>query len=222
MRWIRRAPPFAMALVALMVALSSVGFTYTLWADKLEVNGTVKTGEVNAEWSNAFCAEFHNWFGPGPLLPGEFEGKDVGKFTTAIGNDGPNGINDLLTVSVTNVYPSYVLDCETELVVKGTIPVKIRGIYLQPGAGLTNCTFPVPPNSDQNKKMVCDQLTVLYIDGVGSQLHPGDIAASSLRFHVEQAASEDFNFYQFHAGICVGQWNEEPVDAATCFSLAKD
>ena len=59
--------PIAMLSMATVFSMATMGVSYTLWADKLEINGTVKTGIVDVGLT-ATAVE-----------AAEFEGKDVGK-----------------------------------------------------------------------------------------------------------------------------------------------
>jgi hypothetical protein len=64
----------------------------------------------------------------------------------------------------------------------------------------------------------CDQLTVIFADGVGQQLDPPAFQGSSLRIHVEQGAKERTD-YTFDVLICAAQWNENPTPQQ-CFDAA--
>jgi hypothetical protein len=204
-----RPAPFGALLFLLLLALASIGVVYGLWSKVLVIEGTVQTGRLHARWDGAICSEFFNWPWP-PEGNGEVDGKDVGSTTITI---DPNDNNRLL-VTINNGYPSYAVDCEVEYVNDGTIPFLIRGTTIVPGPGLTNCTL----TGNQTKTLACDQLTVILVDGIGSQIDPGDGVASSLRVHVEQKAGQNAE-YTFDVKICVAQWNEAAT-AAQCFAAA--
>lgn len=204
-----RAAPVGALLLLLLLALASIGIVYGLWSKVLVIEGTVQTGRVHARWDAAICSEFFHWPWP-PEGNGEVDGKDVGSTTVTV---DPNDNNRLL-VTIDNGYPSYAVDCEVEYVNDGTIPVVIRGTTIIPGPGLTNCTL----TGNQTKTLVCDQLTVVFVDGIGAQVDPGDGVGSSLRVHVEQRAAQGAE-YTFEVKICVAQWNE-PATAAQCFAAA--
>ncbi len=195
---------------ALVVALAAIGVGYGLWSKTLVVSGTVHTGDLNADWALTSCAEHHGW--PGPLQPGEYLGKDVGSVTATIDPQDAQ----ILHFTVENAYPSYVADCEVEYTNTGTIPVNVIATTIVPGDGLTNCTL----SGNQTKTLECDQLTVVFVDGIGSQLDPDDTLASSLRIHVEQPAKERTT-YEFDVLVCLAQWNESPT-AEECFDAAGD
>ncbi len=201
----RRAPAATLSIL-LLIGLASLGVGYGLWAKTLRIEGVVHTGEVEARWTRVSCAEFHPW--PDGTLPGEAEGKDVGVTTASI----DPADDQLLHITLSNVYPSYAVDCQVHFENNGTIPVIIRGTKVVGGSNLTGCTL----SGDNKKTLRCDQLTVVFTDNLGVQLHPHDEAASSLTVHVEQPAAQG-ETYTFDVLVCMAQWNEE-VTAAECFA----
>jgi len=199
----------ALLVFGLVLVLASLAVAYGLWSKVLTVEGTVNTGDLNADWDLANCGELYGW--PGPFSSGEYLGKEVGSVEWSI---DPNDAQ-ILHVTVNNGYPSYVADCEVEYHNTGTIPVNVVGTTIIPVAGLTGCTL----TGTQTKTLTCDQLTVKFVDGIGGQLDPGgDPFASSLRIHVEQLAKERTT-YEFEVGICLAQWNEDPT-SEECFAAA--
>jgi len=171
-----------------LLALASLGVGYGLWSKILYVNGTVETGNVDAEWTLVGCFDI--------------EDKDVG---TTSGRIDPDDAQ-ILHFLIENGYPSYIGDCEVEFTYLGTIPVHVEAIRFIPGTGLTGCTF------DQDIYTgsfvaTCDQLTVEWVDGLCAQLHERSKLASSLRVHVEQKA-EQSSKYTFGVEVQLNQWNE--------------
>jgi hypothetical protein len=204
--------PVKALVIVMLVALIAVGVSYGLWYKVLTIEGTVETGRVHARWvglPDTFCNEFWGWPDFGGW--GEFEGKDVGETSIVVDPNDPN----LLHFDITSGYPSYAVECKLTYFIDGTIPVYVRGFRILPGAGLTNCTITGTPN---NKTLACDQLTVRFVDGVGSQLHPGDFASSNMQVHVEQPAAMNAD-YAFGLQICLAQWNES-VTGDECFAWA--
>jgi hypothetical protein len=194
----------------LLAALATIGVAYGLWSETLTIEGIVYTGEVDARWEmlGTGCFEFYNWPEGGEY--GEYEEKDVGIWDIKIDPDN----DKVLIFEIDNGYPSYAVDCEVHFIVEGSIPVYVRGTRIVPGQNLTNCTV----TGVNEKKLTCDQLTVIFIDNLGTQLHPGDGAASSLIVHVEQPAEENTT-YGFEVGVCVAQWNEYATEQE-CFAAA--
>lgn len=200
-----KKPRFPVMLVALllMLSLTVLGIGYGLWSKVLIIEGTVETGRVDAKWEAVICREFYTW----PDMPqssndfGEFEGKDVGNTFAQIDLDD----DQILHITVFNGYPSYAVDCQVHFMNDGTIPVKVRGFNIVPTSpNLTNCTL----SGGSTVKLACDQLTVVFFDGLGSQVDPEDMSSSSVMLHVEQPA-EQLDTYTFDVQVCLGQWNED-------------
>ena len=197
----------------LMLSLALMGVGYGLWSKTLLIRGTVNTGTVDAKWISASCTEFHTW----PNMPqstedqGEFEGKDVGSTDFQI-----DLVDDqIVHVTVHNGYPSYAVDCQMHFEYEGSIPVIVRGTNILPiSTNLTNCGL----TNDHPMTLSCDQLTVMYADGIGAQLHQGYTEAGSLTIHVEQPADQ-LSTYEFDVLHCMAQWNEEAT-AEQCFIAA--
>lgn len=200
-----------MVFLLMLLALTTMGIAYGLWAETLVINGTVNTGEVDARWimQGTGCFEFYPWPGGGNF--GEYEDKDVGQW-----NIGIDSVDDrILYITVENGYPSYAVDCSLKFEVEGTIPVYGRGTTVAPvSPNLTNCLL----SGNSQKTLACDEMTVIFTDNIGVQLHPGDIAASNVMFHIEQPAAE-LATYEFAVGVCLGQWNEGAT-ADECFAAA--
>ena len=205
-------PPLAALILILLLALGSLGVGFGLWSNALTIVGQVHTGEVDAAWTSAGCFEFNSWPNPPRVEAdyGELLGKDVGDWDVEIDPQD----DQILHFIIVNGYPSYAVDCQVHFAVEGTIPVIVRGTAVFPGSELTNCTL----SGSNQKTLACDQLTVIFTDNLGTQLHPGDEAASSLTVHVEQPAAEN-ELYTFDVGVCMAQWNEGAT-AQECFDAA--
>ena len=198
--------------VVLLLALALLGVGYGLWSKTLTIEGQVHTGEVDAAWTSAGCFELNSWPNPPDVEAdyGELLGKDVGDWDIEIDPQD----DQILRFTIVNGYPSYAVDCQVHFAVEGTIPVIVLGTSVSPGDDLTNCTL----SGSNEKTLACDQLTVIFTDNLGTQLHPGDKAASSLTVHVEQPAAEN-GLYTFDVGVCMAQWNEGAT-AQECFDAA--
>lgn len=229
----RRALPLGVLAVGLLVVLAGIGIVSGLWSKNLTINGTVQTGDVNADWTGiGACSEFHTW----PNLPsgssdfGEYLGKNVGSNTISI--DPADA--QILNVSFSNVYPSYALDCELHWQNTGSIPVNFVGYAFDWNAGdtdgdvLHNCQRVETSNQ---VRLECDEITVVIYNDIG-QVDPGDNIGRSFLFHVEQPAKQSdctasgtgnpwqidpasltcsaTADYSFRVKLCVAQWNEDP------------
>lgn len=173
--------------VALMLTMLTIGMSYALWDKTLYIDGTINTGEVNAVWIGAFNFDQ----GLDPNCDGSFKDKDVGSTTvTGVGTQ-------TLTVTIINGYPCYFNDIQIEYENTGTIPVKVQKITITP------IDFTLASGCGEND----GEVWVAVINGIGTQLHPGDQAGSSFKVHVEQMA-EELATYTFTVGIQLVQWNE--------------
>jgi len=207
------SPVLLVAVLLLALAAATLGLGYAHWTWVLTDEGTVQTGAFEGAWTWASCTEFNSWPDP-PMSPGDFgeaEGKEVGSTTSYPDPDDPS----IMHMIVDNAYPSYAVDCQVHFHNTGTIPWIIRGTTIVPtSANLENCTL----SGNQMKTLTCDELTVGYADGIGSQIDPGDGSAGSVTLHVEQLADPE-STYEFQVRICVSNWNE-PLSAAECFALS--
>ena len=184
-------------VLLLLVSLAVVGVAYAMWDKTLTIEGTVNTGDVDAEWTFVSSGD-----PPGAIDPGY--DKDVGELTCEIDGTDPQ----ILHFTVNNGYPSYTADCEVEFNNTGTIPWIVEAISIIPGMELTGCVL-VGPNPAGSQELQCDQLTITYIDALCTQVDPGDPfgLASSIRIHVEQPAEENWA-YTFDVEVLLVQWNE--------------
>jgi hypothetical protein len=199
-----------MLILIILSALAAMGVAYGLWSQTLTIGGVVQTGEVDAKWTFAGCFEFYPWPEGGNF--GEVEDKDVGSWDVWIDPQD----DQILHFHIENGYPSYAVDCSVKYQVEGTIPVIMRGTIIYPTSdNLHKCTL----TGNYTKTLTCDELTVIFSDNLGSQLHPGDVASSNLMVHVEQLADENAS-YDFEVLVCMAQWNEEAT-ARQCFEAER-
>ena len=71
----------AMALL-IAIALSMFGFVYSAWTDYVTIDGTVNMGSLTLAFDYKEPPECHEYYldhETGQLIPGEYEGKDVGR-----------------------------------------------------------------------------------------------------------------------------------------------
>jgi hypothetical protein len=128
---------FATLMIALMVA----GFAYAHWSETLYINGVVKTGKLDVEFSGASTNDPDGTNDPGlkNVITAVYEGggyrdeyaasgdygfytKDVANTTVAISNTHGEQ-NDTLTINFNNVYPSYAPEIIFLIDNHGDIPV---------------------------------------------------------------------------------------------------
>lgn len=96
--------------VVLLLALAMVGVGYGLWSKTLFINGTVRTGNVDAELSLEAVEED--------------EDKDVARCSAELRST--NQDNDTLVITIDNGYPSFVCRVTFDVHSTGTIPVHVR------------------------------------------------------------------------------------------------
>jgi hypothetical protein len=207
-----------MLATLLLLGLASMGIANGLWSKNLVINGEVQTGDLNVDFTSVLCNEYHPWNDNGSLVgtsPGEYLGKNVGSTVGDIDDDDAQ----ILYVTVANGYPSYAVDCTVRWRNTGTIPFNFSGFTInQVSDNLHNCVL----TGTQEKRLDCDELTVIYRDGITSQVDPGVTEANSLRIHVEQPSVQGVCTptgpgatvctspvaYEFQVKLCVAQWNE--------------
>ena len=211
----RKALPITTVLLILALALATVGVGYGLWSKVLTIDGTVLTGEVNAELSIEEIDE-----GDASLVSdngidedNEIEEKDVADCRAFLRSDSPPDLDNLgpqlMEIVLTNAYPSFSCFVNFNVENTGTIPIRVDQ--------------PVLSEFDD------DALTVEFLTGnVGTegcyfdevsgtadpgtldahpQLHPDEMTFCTIWVHVEQDAEQDEE-YSFTAEILVHQWNE--------------
>ena len=181
----------AISILAIMV-LGIAGFSYAMWSKTLTVQGVVKTGKVDAVWCRVMNPDPP---GPPPSYDLNADGtrklKDVGS-TTVTGNG-----TDTLTVTANNTYPCYYNDLEIEWCYLGTVPAKVQNITVTP-IGFTPATA-IGANDGP--------IYIHVTNGIGTQVHYGDVQAHSLIFHVEQCAAQNTT-YAFTVTIQLVLWTE--------------
>lgn len=206
--------PIAMLSMATVFSMATMGVSYTLWADKLEINGTVKTGIVDTRLS-VVATEV-----------AEFEGKDVGKCTAVTlsgaaqgvlggGNKpqtpgGPVGADidtgdDKVEISITNGYPFYACDVKVTVTNYGTIPVKLQPLAL---ADLVNAGNVVGVTITENNCWAGGfQIEPVNAAAIGVTPVTPTSADCTLHFEIQQAADENAT-YSFVKQFEAHQWNE--------------
>lgn len=164
--------------------LGALAVGYGLWSKTLTVDGTVKTGDFNADWDWATVSDT----GDDPCTPGvnpnpcTYPPKDVGSCDV----DGVG--TQELHITIENAYPSYECTITAAISNTGSIPfnVLVDGYSADP------------------------QLDIVCNDPSGQQVDPGKELEVSCWVHVTQDAKERSE-YTASATLCVAQWNESPT-----------
>lgn len=213
-----------MALVALLAA---IGIGYAMWDKTLNIDGTVSTGNVDAQFTSACtdddgtvdCSHDQD-FGDDGIDPA---GKDVG-------NCGATFAADTATMTIGNAYPSYECTAWFGIENNGTIPVMVQAIEQHANFGHYYRCDPVDPwtfaaastwypycgTSVVKDIAVFDPVTdeivpVLNVHVtklvIGEQIDRDGHTGIDVHIHVKQGAAEDA-MYQVDHRIYLVQWNE--------------
>lgn len=103
--------------LALVLVLGLTGVGFAMWDKTLYIDGTVNTGEVNAEFTAVSCNDTG-------IDPGY--DKDVGNCTAEIDPGDPQ----ILNVTINNGYPCYSCDIDYTIKNTGTVPVKVQSMTI--------------------------------------------------------------------------------------------
>ncbi len=201
----------ALVVLALVLALGTLGVAYARWSDKVDIDVKVTTNTVTLGYTEFTCQEMYEelpW-GSGLFHPGEWEGKDVGKVEcgmSVLKTDPVTGLKGygIGTITVTNGYPSYWVF--NTFVVKnlGTTPVRI--LAWQPVDPTGELTWDEATKTLKDKAG-CSVFKFRVVNLVGDQLHSGEENKAEIDFHVEQCALQKHT-YTFNIVITGLQWNE--------------
>jgi len=205
----RKSLPVGVLVMLLVLALASLGMGYGLWSKVLTIDGTVNTGEVNAEFSlmeidesrafdGDYCPDFPGSYSIGKDCDGlnglnddmEVDDKDIATCTVELLDGLENPGPQTLKVTIDKAYPSFNCFIRYDVKNTGSIPIKV---HLPDYSGIP-ATLHVntwPP--------------FCYADH--EQVEPGFAAYCNLHIHVPQGAEQNAT-YTFNVPIFVHQWNE--------------
>jgi len=176
----------------LIIGLAVMAASYAYWTETLSVSGSVTTGELDAQFTNAFTDD------DGGVNNTAKDAGDDGKDPKEC---GPNparygydvaassaNITDPHTamITVSNSYPSYYTTAWFDIQNTGTIPVKIKSVNLEG----------VPTELNVTK----------VADPTGTILEPGETAQLGICVHVKPDAGEGAT-YTFSVTVDVEQFN---------------
>lgn len=103
-------------LQSIVIAMSIVGLAYSSWTEQIAVNSTVNTATLNLTFY--FVGE-----------PTEYD--PLNAATATVNPKGElTGDIDVLTLTVTNAYPTYKVTMFFRIKNIGTIPAKFKGFFL--------------------------------------------------------------------------------------------
>jgi hypothetical protein len=190
--------------LALVLALGSLGFAYAKWSDSVTLSKTVNTDYIDVYWGT--ITPWDDCSGPSNDYNLDLsQYPDIVTYYREVKNVGCTTVEgigtDSLLVTVTNAYPLYYCDVEVEFCNRGSVPVKLADISAEPVGNwsLASAAWTEPD---------CDgAIWVDTVDGVGTQIDPGDCKAASVKFVVQECAEQDAT-YQFMITWTVINWNE--------------
>jgi len=215
-------------IMALVLAVGSLGVGYAMWFDDINVSGSVSTATVS--WEFCDCNVLDD-VAPPPVYPLPFPilgdwsietgfigeafqlDKNVSWGSCDISADGK-----VLSFTLNEVYPCNFNNLTFYVRNNGSIPIVYdhMDIWITdpslPGS-IPIATFTRDPQGilyfDMNNNG-CPDLEVVYGDHIGDQLEPGGICRNteiSLSFHTLQCAPQGATF-QFWITLTAIQWNE--------------
>ena len=225
----RKSLPLGVLVMLLVLALASLGVGYGLWSKILTINGTVKTGTVNAVFVKAFtddddvmddplkdsldlddCRDVGGVDRDGDGLtscdpaesgvdPKRRYLKDVARCDAGIDPDD----KQFGWIIKTNVYPSYYCTAWFEVHNNGTVPVKV--------AGATVGGVPIKPSVPTPFDLDGDGIpdVAIHLTGldIGQQIDPCDTVQIDIDQHVLQGAPMGATL-SYKVEIDLHQWNE--------------
>lgn len=174
------------------------------WSKTLHISGAVNTGTLDWQFVGASCLDtsgkdYHcrdGFAGPPPLF--WMGDKDVG--STTVGITDPHTV----TVTMTNVYPSYFTSVSVYAQNTGSIPLIIENVVID-GKWILEAPATVRLDLDGDGD---NDIEIWWGDAIGSQLHPGGYSQEmSFWVHVLQGAPMHATL-SFTIGIIAVQYNE--------------
>lgn len=214
--------------LALVLALGTLGVGYAMWDKTIYIDTTVNTGEVNAEFVNAFTDDDgvvddaskdagddgggtdYDYWGPfssddpseGGPNPARYN-KDVGMCYVTTDEDP-----QILHFYVENGYPCYWNTLWFEIMNTGTVPVNIEGLTVTPKGDM-----------DRDNDGYDDIYIAISELSDGLQIDPyswsNETQWGNVEIHVVQTLNDDASgfggeneTYEFEVEIWLVQWNE--------------
>lgn len=222
----KRHPAIVSALlviVALVIAMATVGPAYSLWSTTLAVGDTAGTGTVDVGFSSLTCLDGDSDplpepdltpdgdpFGPHPhgiLAP---LGPDVSRTVASINATH----NQISNIEMVDAYPGNANECRVSWVNIGTTPVFAEAVTVGGGsAACPACSTAILDSSQDWAELELDgdtdgaEIWVQWVSGFCQQLNPSGSGSGLLRWHQEQGASPDVT-YNWTLEILLVQWNE--------------
>lgn len=195
---------FAIALIALAI----FGFSYAHWSETLWLSGTVRTGEMCAEFVPPITTTDHgnDWTCDVGITNVRQINKDIGNSGGHFVDVNQDGCNDTLVVELNNVYPCYYEHIAFWIHNCGTIPWRIWRVTFNPGNIIIYRPgyLTLDLNNDGNA-----DIEIYWGDNFGQQVDPCGKVDLSFDIHILQPCPENTTL-TFTAAIEMVNWNEYP------------
>lgn len=203
-----RINKMAAIFIASIFALSGLGIAYAAWTDTITITGTVTTGELCWEFTTCYLydalqpsnpgGDVHylgspladltcrpGFVGPAPLF--WHSDKNVGWGTQLIRDLDGDGCNEILEVTLHNVYPCYFNALAFYVRNCGTIPIKVDHVVVN-GVDIYYDDF--YHKFDLNNNAEWD-FEIQYGNGWGTQIEPGEDSYHEFSFWMHMLQDED-------------------------------
>jgi hypothetical protein len=193
--------PLTMLAMLLIVLLAGLGVAYGLWSETLTIDGTVKTGNVDVEFTNVSLEEKvvdYFWDGPfGTEKPEPSEKASAANCYYRIDNQGKD--NETLVIWTEGAYPSWRCYVHFDVKSTGSVPVHVfePKLISQQDDDLPEafwCDFGTQTSSQvpKYKQLHTEQALTCHI---------------KIHFHNNEGIQENSR-YTFKYTITAKQWNE--------------
>jgi hypothetical protein len=185
-------------VLALVLALGTMGVGFALWSDVLYINGTVDTGRISAYWT---C-----W----AAWDSETAEKDYSSVSCSVTTTDET--DDTLNITLIDAYPCIDYYVVADIHANGTLPIHVCGVTLD--------TAGLPAGSTVEVLGVTDETTTPPTLAAGPptypiQIHPdGDPGYIAFKVHLSNEAEQDADNadqtanYTFSGTLNYQQWNE--------------
>jgi hypothetical protein len=169
--------------LVLVLCLAVVGIGYATWEKNLEIDGTVGTGILDAQWEEVMAWDTDD----------DVPGKDVSDIMCEADPADPQ----ILILTVTNAYPCIDYYNMVDIVNTGTIPLDVIEIVLNN-----------PSSAYLTVELLDENLEPLELP---AQVEPDEALTVVIHLHLEQAAPQGESM-TLSATVFTAQWNWENLD----------
>jgi hypothetical protein len=187
----RKTAVTGLLFMGVLVAAATLGLVYGNWAERINLNGTVQTGNLDVSLNQV-----------NGVTETEAKGKDIGTCDVQIGPEVDKF--NKVRVTIGNGYPGYSCKFWINLTNTGTLPVELSSAVKNLPAGIT--VTPVPDGFYPEHGIQKGDCQGVDIDADGvpaataNQLNPGDTVFCDWRVSVTKAALQETT-YEFSINI---------------------